>query len=251
MDLSTTNTPPLAPAAPTLIRASQDELEIGWHEPRHSTIDRFDVQYRRSGHRNASGENPNPWLSLAASIKITRVTQQNLPCHSPYQFRVRAHNPVGWGEYSSPSAVVWTKPGVPENPLPPFPGVISNTYVCLYWSAVQDNGSEIRNYHLQYRQVDESTASKRLPYLSLYKGSELSYVVGQLEPTGLYYFRLQVENGVGTSHWIETKAIRTAALAKAQVHELPVELWYVDIIFNPGFNNNDSNVSSLSSFIII
>lgn len=211
--LAENNAPPMPPSVPKLRKALVTGLTVYWKEPMNTIVDRFDVQYRL-------GDSPNSTpFSLATSITATCATLDNVRFNTGYTFRVRAHNPVGWGEYSEWSSVFMTLPGPPSDIAAPFPGVISNTYICIYWPRADDNGSPIIKYTLQVRE-----GGIQAKYRDAYIGSECSNVVGGLEPNTIYYFRVQAMNEVGTNKWIESRAFRTLVNPIREAQPLPKEL---------------------------
>lgn len=58
-------------------------------------------------------------------------------------FRVRAHNNMGWGEFSKPTEVVAAK--IPEQPDAPTT-VINNIFVRISWTDPYLNSSPIQSY---------------------------------------------------------------------------------------------------------
>lgn len=211
VSLANTKAPPPALKPPSLVEATQTSLLIKWKRASDSTVDRYELQYRRADSPNS------PWSALATSNVVKNVALDNLKCHTSYEFRVRAHNPIGCGEYSEPSDILWTLPGIPSTPQPPIAGAVVNTYVSMFWAPVDNNGAPPVVYFLEVREQNAGSGSFR----QIYEGTGTGFVVTGLNPRTAYIFRLQASNVIGSTPFVESRAIKTLAHGKPEIVELP------------------------------
>ena len=91
----------------------------------------------------------DPSLSVALTHQVTGLTTG-----TAYQFRLRAKNKHGWGEYSS---TISAKPAGPPDPPAPVVTSIDNIYVRFSWSEPANNGAEITGYYLWILKADGFT----------------------------------------------------------------------------------------------
>lgn len=208
MELATTNQPPALLKPPLLLQATQTSLKIRWKKAVDTTVDRYEVQYRCADSVN------NAWAGLVSVSTAQDVSLEHIRCHTPYEFRVRAHNPAGWNEFSSVSAVFWSLPGPPATPVAPIAGAVSNVYASIFWSRVDDHGSSPVLYFLDAR---ESTSAS---FRQIYEGTECGFVASGLTPKATYIFRLQASNAVGSTPFVESRPVRTLAHGRPEIVEL-------------------------------
>lgn len=216
MDLANTNAPPPAPKPPTLVEATQTSLVVKWKKSTDTTADRYEIQYRHADSPN------NLWAALAAINSVKNVALSGVECHMCFEFRVRAHNPAGWGEYSAASSVYWTLPGKPGIPQPPVAGTVANTYASIFWSPVAHHGAPPVVFFLEVREQLEgpSTGGQTTSFRQIYEGTGTGYVATDLKPRTNYVFRLQASNVIGSTPFVESRAIKTMSYAKPEIVEL-------------------------------
>ncbi|ETP19517.1 hypothetical protein F441_06525 [Phytophthora nicotianae CJ01A1] len=211
MNFVTNKNPPPMLKPPRLVEAQQTELVVKWKKSTDSTVDRYEVQYRRS-------DSPyNAWAGLAVVTAWKHVSLSGVKCHTPFEFRVRARNPGGWNDYSDASEVFWTLPGPPDVPRQPIAGTVSNTYASIFWFPVKANGAPPVIYFLEMR---ESGGSQQSSFLQVYEGTGTGFVVGGLTPKTTYTFRIQASNSVGATGFVESKLVKTMAYGKPEIVEL-------------------------------
>lgn len=217
MTLATTKSAPAAVKPPVLVEATQHSLVVKWKRATDTTVDRYEIQYRRV-------DSPNSlWTALANVNTVKNVSLDGLSCHSCFEFRVRAHNPAGWGEYSAPSSVAWTLPGIPSTPQPPIAGAVANTYVSIFWAPVADNCAPSVVYFLEVREQSSGAVGINASggFRQIYEGTGTGFVVTRLTPRTSYAFRLQASNVIGSTPFVESRAIKTLAYGKPEIVELP------------------------------
>lgn len=203
---------PPVPKPPKLVDATQTSLTLSWKKAADTTVDRYEIQYRRADSPNS------PWASLAGVASVKNVRLESITCHTAYVFRIRSHNPAGWSEFSGPSEVFWSLPGIPSLPNPPVAGALTNTYASIFWPRVDDHGAPPVVYFLEMR---ESISGGGLAsFQQIYEGTECSFVAAGLHPKTAYVFRLQASNVVGSTAFVESKPIRTLAHGRPEIVEL-------------------------------
>ncbi|KAF1783554.1 Immunoglobulin-like fold [Phytophthora cactorum] len=211
MNFAENKMPPPVLKPPKLVEAQQTELVVKWKKSTDSTVDRYEVQYRRADSPN------NAWAGLAVVTAWKHVSLSGMKCHSPFEFRVRARNPGGWNDYSDASEIFWTLPGPPDVPRQPIAGAVSNTYASIFWFPVEANGAPPVLYSLEMR---ESGGSQQSSFLQVYEGTGTGFVVGELTPKTTYTFRIQASNNVGATGFVESKLVKTMAYGKPEIVEL-------------------------------
>ncbi|DBA03405.1 TPA: hypothetical protein N0F65_002813 [Lagenidium giganteum] len=214
MQLATANTPPPTPTPPVLVHAEQTSLVVKWKKSHDTTVDKYEAQFRLADSPN------NLWAALVTVFVVKDVSLDNLACNTPYEFRVRCHNPAGWSNYSESGGIYWTKPGIPSRPNPPVPGTIVDTYVSMFWSPVKDNGAPPVMYKLEVREND---AGHHTSFTLIYQGRNCGYVADNLRANAAHVFRVQAFNSVGCTEWVECRPIKTMAHPKPEIVELTSE----------------------------
>ena len=128
-----------------------------------------------------------------------------------YYGRVRAHNAVGWGNWSG--ATAFTTLTVPTAPGTPTFSSILPTGITVNWTSPTNNGgSAITNYQLQYDTNSTFTAPTTVD-----RGTNLSATLTTLVPGTLYYFRVRAQTAVGSGTWSATASVQTISGAKVLV----------------------------------
>ncbi|GMF34671.1 unnamed protein product [Phytophthora fragariaefolia] len=211
MDFAVNRKAPPVLKPPKLVEAQQTELVVKWKKSVDSTVDRYEVQYRKADSAN------NSWAGLAVVTACKHVSLSGIKCHTPFEFRVRARNPGGWNEYSETSEVFWSLPGPPDLPRQPIAGTVSNTYASIFWFPVEANGAPPVTYSLEMR---ESGGGQQSSFIQVYEGPGTGFVAGDLSPKTMYSFRLQASNIVGATGFVESKTVKTMAYGKPEIVEL-------------------------------
>mmetsp|Transcript_24955 Transcript_24955/g.36806 ORF Transcript_24955/g.36806 Transcript_24955/m.36806 type:complete len:905 (+) Transcript_24955:149-2863(+) len=198
------------PLPPQLQGRTQESLDLYWELPDPPGIAQYvEVQYRRYRAACVAGNptDPYPWQALVSKTWDTTCFRSHLfeplkPGRS-FEFRLRYRNHKGWSEFSAPSIVYSTLPGVPSTPRPPSSSAILPHATHLYWNPPDCNGAPIERYILEGRAVGEPS------FAVLFSGLMLYHVVFNLHPQFAYNFRLKAVNCVGESAYCEVYSIQT------------------------------------------
>jgi hypothetical protein len=169
---------PTAPRSPAAT-AGNGSVKLTWLAPASNggaIVDKYAVQrYTSTG-----------WVNVSFPTALSS-TVGSLTNGTPYSFRVRAHNAVGWGPVSSVvSAVPRTVPGAPTG-LVVTP---ANSSVKLAWKQPASNGATIDTYAVQKYDSVKGWVNVSFP-------TALSYTVGSLTNGTKYSFRIRAHNAVG------------------------------------------------------
>ena len=97
---------PQAPSNVEIGHQTEDSVTLRWNKPKSdggSKITAYQVEVRKPDSDTWEVANDFP-------IKGTEFTANNLQAGKPYEFRVKAKNAAGWGEYSALDRPVTLKP---------------------------------------------------------------------------------------------------------------------------------------------
>ncbi|MFB9312652.1 Ig-like domain-containing protein, partial [Nocardioides plantarum] len=161
---------PDAPAAPVPGNAVRDrEVALTWREPAQngSPIDRYEV---RSG-------------GVTQSCGGTSCEVGGLQNGRDYRFQVRAHNAVGWSEWSSPSAVA--TPDARPGRVGPIELVQEGDgFVKIRWTPPATETSQIKQYVVSWQNGGSTTTrSPRLTVTGLDNNRPYSFTVYAVNQT--------------------------------------------------------------------
>jgi predicted phage tail protein len=178
-------TPRTVPSAPQSLWAGNGNAaaELLWSMPASTggaVIDTYQVQQAPTTN--------GPWTPLGTTSQLDYVIT-GLTNGNTYDFRVRAHNPSGWGPYSTVvSAVPRTLPSPPPTPT----ATAGDKTVDLTWQPPSnDGGLMVDNYRVEqwaagsWTQVAETAA--------------LNQTVTGLTNGTTYFFRISAHNPTGWS----------------------------------------------------
>ncbi|KDO29085.1 hypothetical protein SPRG_06140 [Saprolegnia parasitica CBS 223.65] len=211
--LASATQPPPPPLPPHLVTATVASLTVAWTEAPGSILDRFEVQYQKMPAANAVLK---AWSVLAHDANSRQGALTDLTCHEGFFFRARCRNPAGWSDFSATGGPFFTLAGAPDKPHALHAAVIADTFIHVCWAAVNDRGSPIVAYTLEVREISETNA----PFERVYAGRD-RVPLHRTAPETVYGFRLQAANIVGSTPWLESRAIRTTAFGRPEVQELP------------------------------
>ncbi len=201
-------TVPLAPNAFTLA-VSMQTITASWAAPTDtggSAIIRYELQYRVVGTR--------AWESATADADTYTLTIPNLTKGAEYEAQVYAVNGQGNGNPTEIMKITIpaTKPAALSAPT--LTG--GNAQITAAWTAPDDGGSPITEYHVQHRTSAASTWSTTdTDNIATITDGTTSHPITGLTNGASYHVRVRAVNDIGTSDW-STPATGTTVISATQ-----------------------------------
>ncbi|OQS06389.1 hypothetical protein THRCLA_20387 [Thraustotheca clavata] len=133
---------PEPPMDLVLVSRTQTSMELTWTTPRCNgfVVLNYELQQQVMTDREGSAiEDLNmPWICVSNSIHVDEVKVSVVELHvgTPYRFRVRARNSLGWGVYGTPSQAFWTHAFLP--PTPPVANSKTSHSLGIIWDDQPD-----------------------------------------------------------------------------------------------------------------
>ena len=203
---------PSKPGVPALTLGDA-QLEVSWDAPdaNGAQITDYDVQYK------LSSAGPNSWTEWNDSDTSTIIgaTITGLSNGLSYDVQVRATNSAGnslWSDSASamPTAPAAQAPDAPQAPtLTPGDGKIEVT-----WDAPADNGAEITDYDVQYKQSRATTWEMEWD-AGPSTTTTISVIITGLTNGSTYQVRVRAANSAGEGLWSDLASATPAAAAPA------------------------------------
>ena len=180
-----TGSPPPAPGAPVLTTATADTLEIQWSDVQ-GDVDGYNVEKRFAFDEDG-------WERISMRIRGTTACLDGFGPVSSHVFRVVAINAFGASEPGPESAVLVTKPGVPDTPA--AAQLTSSTYsdIALTWEPPKDNGAKVESFTVQQRLADNAA------WTTVGTTAANAIAATNLQPATSYVFRVIATNAAGAS----------------------------------------------------
>ena len=184
---------PTVPSEPLGLAVSEDQgiVSLSWNRPLvPKTIDnRAPISYYGVEYSSNAGSS---WTEHSVSSNEQALLTRNisgLPDNTPYSFRVRAQNSVGFGNYSS-TANISTLNNAPSgvNAIP------DDNQAFVSWTAPTPNNSATRDYAVQY----SSDAGSSWTTFSHSPSTDTLINVTGLNNSSDYVFRVAAVNLAGT-----------------------------------------------------
>ena len=137
---------PDPPARPIMSEITTSKCLMTWQPPPgyNEAITAYFIEYR-IGHRGDFGDT----ISVSGSDRRRKI--YGLVPGTAYQFRIRATNRMGKGQWSEPSPQVITEFGIPQQmERPEVANVTTDKVTITWWAPVPSvRGSAIQNFHIQ------------------------------------------------------------------------------------------------------
>ena len=163
-------TAPGTPAEPTTTISSGSSITPAWVLPDDggNDITGQRLQYRRSGQTPEDA-----WTNVDLGATVTSHEVTGLMVGVEYEFRVRATNSVGDGDYSPPATATILRPAQPAAPTITHD---NSRTLTASWIIPDGNGLPITGQTLQYREDWDYNVDRRQPRRSRHVSpSERSY----------------------------------------------------------------------------
>jgi hypothetical protein len=188
--------PPADPVLTTVEVLNGSSVLVSWHVPRfdgYSVVTGYAVEYREV----SSGL----WLqavhgNVGALVHLFIVT--DLHPFTVYEFRVRARNKIGYGNYSSTSIGVKTVQTAPSEPRAVTAIALSAYSLRISWKQPDPANGVITGYRVTYS--DDSFPTTRDPTTVNVNGSVYSIIVDGLKPYRTYGVIVQAKTEEPPSH---------------------------------------------------
>jgi hypothetical protein len=180
------------PSAPSNLNVSEDQgiVSLSWSRPSSPRVidTRAPITYYGVEYSSNGGSSWTEHSVVSGGSLLTRSIS-GLPANTPYLFRVRAQNSVGFGPYSS-TANISTLTNAPSG----VSAIGDDNQAYVSWTAPTPNNSSIRDYGIQY-----STDSGASWYTYSHSPSTNTLInVTGLNNTLNYSFKVAAVNFAGT-----------------------------------------------------
>jgi predicted phage tail protein len=175
--------PHTVPNAPLSLVATpgNSSVKLNWDPPAWSggaKVNKYMVQHAALG----------SWHNLTSTTELTYTATQ-LYNGSPYDFRVLAHNPAGWGTPSLPvQAVPFTNPAAPLK----LTATSGKDWINLTWNPPLGDGGRPIDSYLVYRATSLDGTYSYVKYTQ-----NLSYLETPLAAGTAYYYKVFACNPAG------------------------------------------------------
>ncbi|CAM4765861.1 unnamed protein product [Rotaria magnacalcarata] len=185
-------TAPQGPNNIDVANQTENSVTLKWNKPKNdggSKVTGYQVEMRNPDSDKWEIANDYP-------IKGTDLLVKNLQIGKPYEFRVKAKNAAGWGDYSTLENPVTLKPDSvpPSSPSMPEVKKVGKNHVELGWTApTNDGGAKITGYIVEKKPIGGDQWTKALPFTVL----DNNVVVSDLPENGEFEFRVKAINKAG------------------------------------------------------
>lgn len=202
--------PPSKSNRPNFTRVTATSARVTWGAPNNNgaAIDKYQLDFDQ-------GIQPErPEVPSGRTYDVNNLTP-----NVRYGVQVRAHNSVGWGEWSS-TAYFTTNARTPGPPGTPQFLQVQRDSMRVSWSAPDDNGGlALNGYRLQL--ATDSGFQNRV-YDGYEASTATSRVVSGLEPYTLYYARVRAYNDLGAGAFSGVSSQRTSDSAPSAPRNVAV-----------------------------
>ncbi|CAF1068172.1 unnamed protein product, partial [Rotaria sordida] len=186
-----------APQGPSHVEVgnqTENSVTLKWDKPKNdggSKITGYQVEIKKPDSDIWEIANDYP-------IKGNDFTIDNLQTGKKYQFRVKAKNTAGWGDYAELDRSITLKPDYVASSSPGMPEVkkVGKNYVELAWTPpTNDGGSKIVGYIVEKKPV----GSEQWIKATLYTILDDNVTINDLPENGEFEFRIKAINKAGES----------------------------------------------------
>ncbi|CAF1142161.1 unnamed protein product [Rotaria sordida] len=184
--------PPQAPTNLEVANQTENSVTLKWDKPRSdggSKITGYQVEIRKPDSDTWEIANDYP-------LRGNDFTINNLQIGKPYEFRVKAKNIAGWGNYATTDRPVTLKPDSvpPSSPGMPELKKVGKNYVELTWTPpTNDGGSKITGYIVEKKPIGSDQWTKAMPFTAL----DTNAMITDLPENGEFEFRVKAVNKAG------------------------------------------------------
>jgi hypothetical protein len=158
-----------------------------------SVIDEYQIGYNTTTSMYTGGD--PQYRTSDGNTPLTGFTPK-----TTYYFWARAHNAIGWSEWSTRASV--TMEGTPDAPTTPVISSIMPISVYVTFSDNDNNGSSITDHQIGYGTSSSGPTTTVT--------SDGSTTISGLTPGATYYFWARAKNSYGWGPYSASKSVRTA-----------------------------------------
>ncbi|CAF4536552.1 unnamed protein product [Rotaria sp. Silwood1] len=183
---------PQAPTTVEVANQTENSVTLKWNKPKSdggSKIIGYQVEMRKPDSDTWEIANDYP-------IRGNDFLINNLQIGKPYEFRVKAKNAAGWGDYATIDSPVTLKPDSvpPSSPGMPELKRVGKNYVELTWTPpTNDGGAKITGYIVEKKPIGSEQWTKAMPFTVL----DTNAMISDLPENGEFEFRVKAINKAG------------------------------------------------------
>ena len=150
------------------------------------------------------GSSAGTWRCISAFLFTNCGTLKDAQCNKAYLFRVRAHNMVGWSDWSHTSQPLRTASGPPARPDAPTVTDATEFTMDLEWSPCDNNGSDIFCYTVRIKAEGAGQEWK-----DAFVGLKCACRIDGLDDSTPYFIQIFATNDIGRSEGSYTVQAKT------------------------------------------
>ncbi|CAF4189098.1 unnamed protein product [Rotaria sp. Silwood2] len=183
---------PQGPSNVDVANQTETSVTLKWDKPKNdggSKITAYQIEIKRPDSDVWEIANDYP-------IKGNDFTIDNLQTGKKYEFRVKAKNAAGWGDYTVLDHAITLKPDcvAPSSPGMPEVKKVGKNYIELAWTPpTTDGGSKIVGYIVEKKPIGTEQWTKAAPYMVL----DDNVMINDLPENGEFEFRVKAVNKAG------------------------------------------------------
>ena len=140
---------------------------------------------------------------------VLEYAHTGLTVGSTWQYRVRARNSAGWGEWSAPVRAT-TETGVAASPGSFAARANGSSEIVLTWTEPDGRGERVQYYHIDWSADGSADGWSRLATVA---ADKTTHIDGGLQPGTKRYYRVRGRNFNGAGAWSPTRHATTPANA--------------------------------------